>query len=222
MTRTSTTAPGPSSLCELVTAQGLPRALDTLVASRVADDGDIPWGPGGHAVVPASALTDAQRETCLHLIALAQPQGGTYEVAVLGRPPGRPPLEQPASWCTAVVWLRLGISRRFLTHTVRRLGERRSADRVLLTEQMVQASLADALAEQLEAEALLSGEQSPPESHVAAEASRRIAAADRQLRHLAGAYGFESGGVGTALWVSELLADAYVPDPLDDGGNNHA
>ncbi|WP_395105048.1 hypothetical protein [Actinomadura sp. SCN-SB] len=210
-------------LCRLAAEKGLAPALDDLVAGRMqSEDGDIPYGPGGHAVVPLGVLTDRQRSACLDIVAVERPDEGKYQVAMLRRSSGERLGEEPPWWRSAVAWLRLGLSHRLRAQAVERLRERHSGEQRLVARQMVQDTLADALAEQLEAEALLLGEPTLDDGRPAVQASLGISTADRLLLHLMGASGFEANGVGAVTWISELIADAYLPDPVEDEGSDGA
>jgi alkylation response protein AidB-like acyl-CoA dehydrogenase len=103
-----------------------------------------------------------------------------------------------------------------LRHATDHVSERTAGTERLIQLQMVKGMIAEALTEQLEAEALLDGRTDPV---VLIEANARIQAADRILLRLLGASGFQAGLPSHTCWVSELLADAYIGYETPDGAS---
>jgi hypothetical protein len=192
---------------EIARDDGVVAALRSL--GEEMTPGVLPFGPGGHAVVPADWLTAGPRSAnppeLMFSVALDDDH-----VAVMRRrgSPNDPDGTSPG-FTAGICWLRLGASRWLLTHAVANAQRRKVGDESLLRQQMVMAMVADALSVQLEAEALLDGDAAPGPA-VLAEASARILAADRIALRLLGAGGFTAGVASHTAWVSELLADAYL------------
>lgn len=176
--------------------EGLITGLRALT-EELAPDG-VPFGPAGHAVVPsgASAAAPARRLLTITIEADAvnAVQATTYDPT-------------PADWLLGVSWLRLGASRQLLRQATDHVTERTVGTERLIQQQMIKGMIAEALTEQLTAEALLDGGTDPA---VLVEANARIQTADRMLLRLLGASGFQSGLPSHTCWVSELLADAYI------------
>lgn len=122
-------------------------------------------------------------------------------------------------------WLRLGLSEWLRDRTVERLRARRSGETTVLLQQMVRGQLAEAVSEHLELAALLSltDSEGDPEGdavdpHTWAgdpgrpdplRIHRRITDTDRLLLRCFGAAGFEHGGVGEQVLMSERLVDVF-------------
>jgi hypothetical protein len=179
----------------------------------------IPFGPAGHAVVPADVPATGPRcgADSEHLFTVAL--DGDHVVALRLReaadlPPGH---DDGHLWAVGVSWVRLGASRWLLRRCLRHARERIVGDGPLVQQQMVQGMIAEALTEQLEAEALLEGARAPGMA-VLTEANVRIRSADRTLLRLLGASSFQAGLPSHTVWVSELLADAYI-GPETIGGS---
>jgi hypothetical protein len=167
----------------------------------------VPFGPAGHAILPTD-LAPAGPAQRLRTITI----GADTVLAVKADHSFR---RAPTAWLIGVSWLRLGASRWLLKHATDHVSGRTVGTESLLQQQMVKGMIAEALTEQLEAEALLDGRTDPA---VLIEANARIQAADRMLLRLLGASGFAAGPPSHTCWVSELLADAYIGyDPLDGG-----
>ncbi|MFD1051197.1 hypothetical protein ACFQ1S_39515 [Kibdelosporangium lantanae] len=93
------------------------------------------------------------------------------------------------------------------------LRGRRSGDSTLLQQQLVKGALADALAEQLEIRAVLTGLGSADVTPSLVNGlNGQITRIDRALLRLLGATSMLLGGPGEVAYVSELLADAYLAD----------
>jgi hypothetical protein len=179
--------------------------------------GALPFGPGGHAVVPAGwPAGDPQSASppeLMFTIAL-----GEDRIAVVRRQaaPAGPAGERhahPEGTCprftAGICWLRLGTSRWLLAHAVSHAQQRKVGEEPLLGQQLVKAMVADTLTAQLQAQALLDGDAAPSAA-VLAQASALILAADRIALRVLGASGFTAGLASHTAWVSELLADAYL------------
>jgi hypothetical protein len=197
---------------EIARDDGVVAALRALGEEMTPDV--LPFGPGGHAVVPADWPTAGPRSAnpCELMFSVAL---GDDHVAVVRSRGTRDlgntgDLDNTSQGFTAgICWVRLGASRWLLAHAVANAQRRKVGDESLLRQQMVMAMVADALSVQLEAEALLDGDTAPSLA-VLAEASARILAADRIALRLLGAGGFTVGLASHTAWVSELLADAYL------------
>jgi hypothetical protein len=176
------------------------------LTEELAPDG-VPFGPNGHAVVPSGA-TAAGRARRLLTITIDADAVHAMRATVFD--------PAPDTWRIGVSWLRLGASRQLLRHATEHVSERTAGTERLIQLQMVKGMIAEALTEQLEAEALLDGRTDPA---VLIEANARIQAADRILLRLLGASGFQAGLPSHTCWVSELLADAYIGYETPDGAS---
>ncbi len=194
---------------DVARTDGLTAGLRAL-AEQWAPDG-VPFGPAGHAILPADLAPagPAQRlrtitigADTVHTVKADPVRGGPFRCA-------------STAWLLGVSWLRLGASRWLLRHATDHVSGRTVGTESLLQQQMVKGMIAEALTEQLEAEALLDGRTDPA---VLIEANTRIQVADRMLLRLLGASGFAAGQPSHTCWVSELLADAYIGYDLVDGG----
>ena len=184
---------------------GLLTGLRALVAA-LAPDG-VPFGPAGHAVLPAGADTVAPARL---LRTITIDGGELHAVAASLVEPA------PAAWSVGVSWLRLGASRWLLRQATEHVAGRTVGTEQLIAQQMVKGMIAEALTEQLEAEALLDG---ATDHAVLIDANARIQAADRTLMRLFGASGFRTGPASATCWVSELLADAYIGYEITEGAS---
>jgi hypothetical protein len=176
------------------------------LTEELAPDG-VPFGPAGHAVVPSGAATVGHARRLL-TIAIDADAVHAMRATVFDR--------TPETWLLGVSWLRLGASRQLLRYATDHVTERTVGTERLIQLQMVKGMIAEALTEQLEAEALLDGRTDPA---VLIEANARIQAADRMLLRLLGASGFQTGLPSHTCWVSELLADAYIGYETPDGAS---
>jgi hypothetical protein len=181
---------------DLARDEGLIAGLRAL-AEELAPGG-VPFGPSGHAVLPTDAATAGPARRLLTVTI-----GADAVLAVKAR--AFEPA--PAAWLLGLSWLRLGTSRWLLRQGTEHVTSRTVGTESLIQQQMIKGMIADALTEQLEAEALLDGRTDPA---VLIEANARIQTADRMLLRLLGASGFQAGLPSHTCWVSELLADAYV------------
>ncbi|MDW5329524.1 acyl-CoA dehydrogenase family protein [Plantactinospora sp. KLBMP9567] len=202
-----------AELRDVARAQGPVPAL-TRLYTRVGRDA-VHGGPRGHAIVPSTVLARAT-QVCLggvlrdrvpateRLLPLqGGPDGG--EVRAVRLRAGAPPC--PA-FLTGLTWVRFGLSRGLLDATVRHARTRTVSGGPLLHQQLVKGTLADVLVELLAVESVLHGE---PTGVALRELHDQITRADRMLLRLLGARGFVTAGPGSASYLSELLADAYVP-----------
>jgi hypothetical protein len=195
----------------------------TLLCSALLP-GVPPCGPAGHAVLPADIASGTGR---IWVDGLTFDAHGGHR-ALLGSfelPGGRlealrwttgPAVVETtedvrAAWALGLVWLRLGLSEGLRDACVRYLRGRRSGESVLLQQQLVKGTLADALAGQLEIRAVLTGaEPGDLPEPIIEDLHDRVTAADRILLRLLGASSMLLGGPGEVAYVSELIADAYV------------
>jgi hypothetical protein len=175
----------------------------------------LPFGPGGHAVVPrsvAETATSAWFGGVLSERAAEPEQPLTDELlsaaglVALRRAVAPTPrlAEADRWWATGIAWVRIGVSATLAEGCLAHL-ETRS----LLGNQLVAGQLADALIGQLTTDALLLG-GSRPTPVLLREAHRQITETDRALSRLCGAGGFLADGPGAAVHLSELLADVYL------------
>lgn len=204
---------------EIARVDGVVAALRAL--SEETAPGVLPFGPGGHAVVPVGWPTVGPRSAnppeLMFSVALGEDHVAVVRRAGSPSAPDAPdapdtpdaPDGISPGFAAGICWLRLGASRWLLAHAVANAQRRKVGDDSLLRQQMVMAMVADALTVQLEAEALLDGDAAPGPA-VLGEASARILAADRIALRLLGAGGFTAGLASHTAWVSELLADAYL------------
>lgn len=192
---------------EIARDDGVVAALRALGEELTPDT--LPFGPGGHAVMPAGWPTDGPRSAnpCELMFSVALDEDRVAVVRRRGSPSD--PDDTCPGFAAGICWVRLGASRWLLAHAVANARRRKVGDEILLRQQMVMAMVADALSVQLEAEALLDGDAAPGPA-ILAEASARILAADRIALRLLGAGGFTAGLASHTAWVSELLADAYL------------
>ncbi len=219
--------------------EGLAAGLAQLC--RTLGPGVLPCGPGGHALVPRElaragrriwydgVLSDraAGRDTMLTpplagdegLVALCHSQGWLLP------PPRLPGSAQEADeaagqasagWRIGLAWLRLGLSERLREACLTYLGGREVEGGTLLRQQLVHASLADALIRHAEVEAMLTpGSPASLRSAQIRYLHGRLTQADRGLVRLLGGSGFLDAEPGRCALVSELLADVYI-------GGDHA
>lgn len=186
---------------DLAQESGLAAGLRAL-AEQFSHD-TTTFGPSGHALVLADPATAAATAAAL----LFTVELGADAVMALRLPRGTG-TECSPQWAAGICWVRLGASRWLLRHCVAHARMRRIGQDSLLQQQIAQATVAEALTEQLEAEALLDG-GGIPGAAVLAQAHARIQAADRIALPLLGASGFQAGLPSHTAWVSELLADVY-------------
>jgi hypothetical protein len=214
--------------------EGLAAGLTELC--RTLGPGVLPCGPRGHALVPRELARSARRiwydgvlsdraagrDTMLAaplvgdegLVALCHSQGWLLP------PPRLPGSAQEADeaagqaaagWRIGLAWLRLGLSQRLREACLTYLGGREIDGGTLLGQQLVHASLADALIRHAVVEAVLAPQS--PASLSSAEIRwlhGRLTQADRGLLRLLGGSGFINAEPGRCALVSELLADVYI------------
>jgi hypothetical protein len=176
--------------------------------------GTVPFGPGGHAVVPAPLAESAEEAWFGGRVTVRDRTGESRVDAPLLageglvglRVAGPVPAGDWTAWSADLARFRLAQSAALLGDCVRYLSDRLvGADR-LLDQQLVRADLADAGTDLAELRALLTGP-------VAADLTgihRRLTAVDRTLLRLLGASGFLADGPGRRAAVAELLADVYA------------
>ena len=172
--------------------------------------GEAPCGPGGHLVVPARATPGGG--TARRRAAVAEGMLAAEGLAVVRRPGPDPGTagDKFREWLTGLAWLRLGTSERLLGSCLGYLGGRSTGGSPLIGQQMVKGDVSDAVIEQMEVRAVLSGAAGI--LLTAAELGhlhRQLTGADRMLLRLLGASGFLADGPGRQALVSELLADVY-------------
>jgi hypothetical protein len=202
---------------ELAMSVGMAPAL-TMLATEVLP-GLLPCGPGGHAVV-SDELAATAGKAWVHgviaeradetTLATAGLPGGTVLMlrhGAVARAGER--LVDGAGWALGLVWLRLGLSEGLREQCVRYLSKRTAGNTALLQQQLVKGAIADALAEQLEVRAALTGVIELPDGRID-QLQAQITAADRGLVRLLGASGYLTGSAGQVADTSELLAEAYL------------
>src|SRR6185295_9686011 len=141
-------------------------------------------GSTGLAVLPAGFVSMAG------LAAFDLP-GGRVEIVRWNGVPADP------SWSLGVLWIRLGLSEALRDSCVRYLRDRRTGDSTLLQQQLVKGTLADALAEQLEIRAVLTGLAPRDVTPTLVNGlNRQVTHADRTLLRLLGATSMLLGGPG--------------------------
>jgi hypothetical protein len=200
---------GPSLLRhihDLARDRGLIAGLRAL-ADDLAPCG-VPFGPSGHAVLPTDAVTAGPARRLL-TITIGADAVHAMKAAAMFEP-------TPVAWLLGVSWLRLGASRLLLRQATDHVTNRSVGSERLIQQQMIKGMIAEALTEQLEAEALLDGRTDPA---VLIDANARIQNADRMLLRLLGASGFQAGLPSHTCWVSELLADAYIGYETPEGAS---
>lgn len=157
--------------------------------------GELPCGPGGHAVVSAQIVGDRGK-----VLREAELPGGSVAVVHTNGP------RVPQEWAISLVWLRFGLSEALLDACLAYLGGRRSGESSLLQQQLVQGALAEAFTEHLEIGAELADGQGTGVEYL----HKKITQVDRTLLRLLGASSFLLGGPGEVADISELLACAYA------------
>jgi hypothetical protein len=165
----------------------------------------VPFGSGGHAVLPTDAVT-ARPGRRLLTVSIGTDAVHAVKAAVFE--------PAPTAWLVGISWLRLGASRWLLRQGTEHVTDRTVGTERLIQQQMIKGMIAEALTEQLEAESLLDGRTDPA---VLIDANARIQLADRMLLRLLGASGFQAGLPSHTCWVSELLADAYIGYEIPGG-----
>ncbi len=184
-------------LAEVARVSGAAAALRSLY-DRAAPDGAV-VGPGGHAVVPEERTVAGEPVPLPWLSGSGVRAWRGLGPATVDRYPG---------WLLDLAWLRLGLARGLLHATTAYLAGRRLAGR-----QLVQADLADVLSEHLTVLATLDDARASTSDSALADAHARLSTADRALLRLHGAGGYTVAGPGRDAFVSELLADVYLPTP---------
>jgi hypothetical protein len=203
--------------------EGLLPALEQLTRALLPDA--VPYGPGGHAFTTPAVAGSASRVwldgtvrdrdpavehtipvTAGRLVVLRHAYRGPGRPGAAGT--GRPGPVGHESWLAALAWLRLGLSESLRRSVLSYLGGRRTGPTAtLLQQQLVKGAVADAVATQLEVEAVLRADEAG--DGVAERLHGLLTAADRTLVRLLGASGYLTGGRGEVADLSELLADAY-------------
>ncbi|RIV40318.1 acyl-CoA dehydrogenase family protein [Micromonospora radicis] len=204
---------------------GVEAALADLY-DRVAG-GALVAGPAGQALAPGPVGRAAERVwpggaplrglDGATTVALPAPVRDADLAAFRGLPgPDGPGWASYRAWLLGLAWLRLGCSAGLLDRIRTHLAGRRAADGPLLRQQLVQATLAEAVTDQLTVEALLT-DADPDADSVAdlVQAHHQLTAADHALLPVLGAAGFTGDGPGRAVYLSHLLADVYLPAHCD-------
>ncbi|MDX3854834.1 hypothetical protein [Streptomyces sp. AK02-01A] len=182
--------------------------------------GVLPAGPGGHVFVPLTveAVCDRHetptgpraRESGAAEEFLGRIPSGEQEMIAL-RVAGSGPVpagDTPGAWPTGLAWIRLGLADRLVEQAAAHLRGRTVQNTVTLNLALVRAMLADAVGGTTEARALLGG---PPTARTLRRVHRSLDETGRICLHLFGATGYLTGGPGSEVRVSELLADTYAP-----------
>lgn len=169
----------------------------------------LPFGPGGHALVPSSVAEAATSAwfggVLIERAAERQQPAADGFVAFRCPVPSQPRMaDVDLWWATGIAWVRLGVSAALAGDCLAHLESRS-----LLGNQLIAGQLADALIGQLTTDAVLLG-GSEPTPGLLREAHRQITETDRALLRLRGAGGFVADGLGAAAYLSELLADVYL------------
>ncbi|MFF4379838.1 hypothetical protein [Kitasatospora sp. NPDC001547] len=205
--------------------QGLAPALRLLGSSLTP--GLLPCGPGGHTVADAGTFAAADwlwvdgttrprrpgDEAVLSRTPLPGGEVVAAAVTTAPQPAGRSAAERDAgsAFVLGLAWVRLGLSESLRSACLDYLGRRRSGDTYLLQQQLVKGTVAEAVADHLEVEAVLSG-AGPGDlsAAVLADLHARITAADREQVRLLGASGYLRDGPGMPCYLSELVAEVFV------------
>ncbi|MEU3771926.1 hypothetical protein AB0F11_01680 [Streptomyces sp. NPDC032472] len=199
---------------------------------RSAGPDALVHGPAGHVVAPAVLVAGATRTGRPGALAprrgegerdLTTPLLAALGLAALRVPPGSRvhsadrdtgwDADRDTDWDTAVVWLRLGLTRRLVDSVLAHLAARTFGDTPLLRQPVVKTELAAVGVSLLEAESALTAGPAPDASAVR-QLHEVLTAADRSLVRLLGAWGLACDGPGATAFVSHVLADAYAPPAL--------
>jgi Acyl-CoA dehydrogenase, C-terminal domain len=182
----------------------------------------LPYGPGGHAVAPASLAESAQRlwfggtvtarDPALETVVADPLLAGEGLVGLRRR--GAPASGTKDGLSADLALVRLGLSERLLDDCLDYLSARTVGDAPLLDQQLVRGDLADAGTDLVELRVLLSG---PGVSDVDLPwLHDRLTDVDRLMLRLLGASGFLADGPGRRAAVGELLSDTYVGHPPEE------
>ncbi|WP_330240993.1 hypothetical protein [Streptomyces sp. NBC_00525] len=191
---------------------GLPTALEDLRAEVCPDR--VPHGPAGHVALPTRML-ESEEGAARSTTVLSTPDGAIRFGRLASATSGAAEATGGA-WDLGLVWVRLGQSCRLLDACLEYLRGRTVGGAALLMQQMVKGGLADAKADQLTVETLISGAEPGELSEATlAYAHDTLTGCDRALLRLLGAFGYRADGPGACAHASALVADAYVrrPDP---------
>ncbi|MFE2877614.1 hypothetical protein ACFXG6_17385 [Streptomyces roseus] len=202
-------------LYETARHEGAEAALTAL--HRWAGPHALVHGPAGHALAPAALLAAATHAGPPGALAPRRP-GAEHELtspllAALGLAAVRvdtAPRPPSAAWDTAVLRVRLGLSRWLLDATLDHLDGRAFGDTPLLRQPVVKAALAAAGVSLLEAESALTADRAPDRTGIR-QLHGALTATDGSLLKLLGAWGLTTDGPGVTAYVSQVLADAYAP-----------
>ncbi|TDB74910.1 hypothetical protein [Micromonospora sp. KC723] len=200
---------------------GVEAALTDLYDQVAA--GSLVAGPAGHALAPGVVGRAAERVwpggtplrglTGVATVPLPAPVRDADLLAVRGLPaPQAAGWEPYRTWLLGLAWLRLGVSAGLLDRARAHLAGRRAADGPLLRQQLVQATLAEAVTDQLTVRALLTdADPDAGPDAVLVQAHHQLTTSDHALLPVLGATGFTEDGPGRAVYLSHLLADVYLP-----------
>jgi hypothetical protein len=186
---------------------------EQLLVERFGRD-TVPFGPSGHAVVPAS-IADNARYAWFGGTAVARDRTAESTVdddlllaaGLVGIQSTRPAGGDWSAWSRDVARLRIEMSEQLLEDCVRYLSDRYVDQTRLIDQQLVRADLADAATDLVELRALSAGPGCRPDLH------RRLTAVDLNLLRLLGASGFLADGPGRRAAAVEWLSDAYGEAP---------
>jgi hypothetical protein len=167
-----------------------------------SSESGLPYGAGGHAVVPNALL--AGRSDPGETVRVLRVGAGDW---VALRHPARPGASD--DWRLGLVWLRLGNSRWLLEQCLGYLSGRSAGDVPLVHQQLVRGHLADVATDQMIVHTLLAGAGPADIAAAVDDLHDYLTRADRTLLRLLGASGFLSDGPGQSALLSELLADVY-------------
>ncbi|MFY1583586.1 hypothetical protein [Micromonospora sp. HUAS LYJ1] len=196
---------------------GVEAALTALYDQVAA--GALVAGPAGQALAPGDVGRAADRVwpggtplrqlTGVTAVTLPAPVRDADLLAVRGLPgPDGSGWEPYRTWLLGLAWLRLGSSAGLLDRARSQLAGRRAAGGPLLRQQLVQATLAEAVTDQLTVRALLTD---PDPAVDLVQAHHQLTASDHVLLPVLGAAGYTEDGPGRAVYLSHLLADVYLP-----------
>jgi len=204
-------APASSAYRLLAYTDGAVAALAALHAET--NPGILPVGPGGHTFLPSLvyATSDGPRPGQKVLDRIVAEDGEWIAWHVPG---GGPDPDTGPAWTTGIAWIRLGLTERLLERAAAHLRGRTVAGVVTLNLPMVRGIVADAAAGIAEARALLDTDAETETGTGPHRVHLALDEAGRSCLHLFGAAGLIADGPGSAVRVSELLADTYPP-PID-------
>ncbi|MFI5758919.1 hypothetical protein [Streptomyces sp. NPDC051569] len=218
----STAGPDLGRVTSVAYDQGLAAGL--LLLHAELGTRTLPAGPGGHVLLPPELVAG-----CDHVTTPEGPRqrdlrtGKDYGEAELGRVAAGP--ESAAGelvalritgagpgpddhWGAGILAVRLGVADRLLRQAADHLHTRTVQGANTLGLPMVRGLVADAASGVAEVRALLA---TGPDQAAVRRSHRALDASGRTCLHLFGAAGFLTGGPGSTVRASELLADVYAP-----------